>query len=113
MSQALETKPSTLGALLAAYSQNAYQKQMLSDIGNKMFVMYTQHGLPPDMFMDAWNKREPLPKSAWLVVISEYYGFFLEHRRKSGLSEKYIDKVRRNNREAIQRFIESGELGEY
>lgn len=85
----------------------------LLKIGKMMFDMYTQNGFPPDMFFDEYEKVEKLNKDEKIFIITEYQTLFLEHRRQSGIEEKNVGKVRKNNLEAITRFINTGEVGVY
>lgn len=85
----------------------------LVGIADKMFHMYADMGFPPDMFLAEIDKTTELSESEKIFIVSRYQGLFLEHRRKSGIQEKNLDKIRRKNREDMERFIESGELSIY
>ena len=85
----------------------------LVEIAKKMFSMYTDMGFPPDMFLNEMDKQAHLQQSKKIFIVSEYQALFLEHRRKSGVQDKNIDKIRRKNREDMERFIETGELSIY
>lgn len=100
---------STLLDAQALHSAN----ERLNHLGQEMFRMYTEGGFPPDMFLDELEKRIKLPLTAKIYIVSVYQTMFLDHRRKSGIREKNLDKLRRRNREDIERLIETGELGIY
>lgn len=103
---------SLLGTLLTA--QVTYKDdERLTTLGYEMFRMYTEMGFPPDMFMSELEKRMKLPLLAKVYITSIYQANFLEHRRKSGIEEKNIEKLRGNNREDIQRLITKGEIEVY
>lgn len=54
-----------------------------------------------------------LPADEKVYIVSEYQTRFLQHRKLAGLSGENLDKARRHNREVINRFINTGELGVY
>lgn len=82
-------------------------------LGKKMFDIYTSGGFPPDMFLDELGKRIELTKEEKLFIISHYQDLFMEHRRKSGVEEKNLARVRKTNLDNITRFIDTGETGIY
>ena len=98
---------------LAEATVTYHDSKELRQLAHDMFTLYTEDGLPPDMFISEFQKRQELPKLAWVFVISEYQRLFLEHRRQSGLNEKRLEPIRRRNREDIERYITKGELGVY
>jgi len=108
-----ETKEQIALRTLAEASIKYSSDQAMIGYGNKMFELYTAHGLPPDMFLDELNKRTPLDLLAKVFIVSEYHTQFLEHKRLSGIEDKRIDKVRRRNRDEILALIRTGELGRY
>lgn len=101
-----------LSTLLGALAKHEDDTRLM-DYGDKMFGMYTDMGFPPDMFLTELEKKVKLSQSEKIFIVSHYQTKFLEHRRKSGVQEKNVDKIRRKNREDIERFIETGELSIY
>lgn len=85
----------------------------LLTLATQMFTMYTQNGFPPDIFMEEVEKRRKLTLLQKVFIVSTYQTMFLEHRRKSGIEEHNINKIRKKNREDIERLIETGETGIY
>ncbi len=82
-------------------------------LGKAMFTMYTQNGFPPDMFFDQLEARTVLPKAMKLAMLNEYQRLFLEHRRKAGISEDRVEKIRDQNRKILADFMRTGEVGVY
>lgn len=103
---------SVLGELIEATTTYGDDGQ-LADIGHEMFRMYTEGGFPPDMFLSELGKRMELPLLAKIYVTSVYQTDFLEHRRLSGIQAQRLEKLRKRNREDIERLIKTGELGIY
>lgn len=101
-----------LREILKAEVKYRDDKRLLA-LSDSMFRMYTDSGFPPDMFLAEVGKGSELTQPEKIFIISRYQGKFLEHRRKSGIQEKNIDKIRRKNREDMERFIQTGELSIY
>ena len=93
----------------AKYSNDDY----MQFLGKEMFRMYTEMGLPPDMFISEIKKKVHLDQLAVIFIVSTYQGLFLEHRRMSGIDDKRVNKIQRKNNEDIIRLIKTGELGVY
>ena len=103
---------SVLGTLLKA--QTKYRdNQELNLLAETMFKMFAEGGFPPDMFLEEVGKRQKLTKLQKVYIVSAYQALFLEHRRKSGIEEKNVDRHRKKNLEDITRLIETGETGIY
>lgn len=103
---------SVLRILLEALAKYKNDEQ-LNNYGQEMFRMATEMGFPPDMFLSELSKRIKLTKLQKVYIVSTYQTLSLEHRRKSGIEEKNIDRIRKKNREDITRLIEKGETGIY
>lgn len=78
-----------------------------------MFDLYASFGLPPDMFLKNLAELVDLTDLAKVYIVSQFQHRFLEHRRKSGVQDKNLAKLRRRNLEDITRLIQTGELGVY
>lgn len=92
-----------------------FRTPALDNIGKQMFTVFTQQGLPPDMFFDNYKKLdiEQLTRYEMICVLSSYLTHFVEHRRRSGIEPKRLDNIRRQNRELIGSFIRRGEIQIY
>lgn len=100
-----------LEALTEAYIR--YDKTDLKDLGFKMSTMHTDRGFPPSMFLAQLEKQIELPILAKVFICSEYQTHYLEHRRKAGIQEKNVDKIRKKNVQDIEKLIKTGEFGDY
>lgn len=89
------------------------EQAKLDQLANSMFVMYTQNGFPPDMFLDKLSKLIPLNEDQKLFIISKYQDKLIEHKRLSGIEEKNLDKVRKGNIRILESFLKTGESGIY
>lgn len=78
-------------------------------LGIKIGKLYTDHGLPPDMALD----RIKLNKKQKISVVYGVCQWLIEHKRKSGATEKSIERQRKTNRNMIESFIKKGEMGVY
>lgn len=85
----------------------------MTDYGHRMFTMYTQNGFPPDMFLDELKKRLTLSRDEGLLIVDSYLADSLEHKRRAGITEERVDKIRQANRRKIAEFYKTGELGVY
>lgn len=102
---------SALAALLQAHVE--YGKSNLREMGLAMFTMYTQNGLPPDIFLDELEKKTPLPLLAKVFIVSEYQSRVMEHKRLAGATDKNIDRTRQKNLRDMEHLVKTGELGTY
>lgn len=78
-------------------------------LGKSLGRLLTDHGLPVDMALS----RIEVPKSRKLAVVNGICQWLIEHKRNSGATDKAIDRQRKQNKEAIDRFINTGETGLY
>lgn len=89
-------------------------KKELEDMGLHVGKTYTDHGLPIDMALDQLDKRFPgLTRYSKVIILNAALGWLIEHRRNSAATEKALDRQRKNNRETMRRYLESGEAGLY
>lgn len=107
-----DTTDSVLSALLKAQLLYTDDERM-NWLGKIMFTMYTDKGFPPDMFLDELAKWQELDLLAKIYIVSVYQTLFLEHRRKSGIQDKSLEKIRKRNVADLDRLIRTGELGIY
>lgn len=96
------------GRLLVAYSKRSPQLDRLAE---QMFIFSTQHGLPPDMFLSKIDGQQLLDLDEKTYIVSEYLSKVLEHKRLSGIEEKNLNKVRRNNKNIMMKVIQGKEIG--
>lgn len=101
----------SLGVLIEANATHKDDKY-LNKLAQEMFRMYAEMGFPPDMFLDQVSKQG-INKLQKIYLVSQYQTLLLEHRRKSGIEEKNIDRIRKKNKVDIERLIETGETGIY
>lgn len=87
--------------------------EKLERLGSNMFHLYSDNGLPPDMFLSQLEKQTPLTLNQKIYIVSVYQQLTLEHRRKSGLQEKGLERLRKNNLEVIEQLIAKGETNIY
>lgn len=78
-------------------------------LGKRLGRLLTDHGLPVDMSLS----RIDVPDRKKLAVVNGICQWLIEHKRRSGATEKAIDRQRKQNAEAIDRFINTGETGLY
>jgi hypothetical protein len=81
----------------------------LQEIGIKVGKLYTDHGFPIDM---ALNKL-PYSHMQKVSILDGACSWIIEHKRKSGATEKAIERTRKSNRTMIERFINKKEVGVY
>lgn len=96
--------PDGLLEALAADSDKKYQT-----VGIEIGKLYTNHGLPIDLALE----RLDLSKSQKIAVLAGAQNWLIEHRRNSDATDKALDRQRASNREAMERFIKTGETGVY
>lgn len=92
--------------LLEAVAKN---DGFLEDMGTQIGRLYTDFGLPIDMALD----RLPYTYEQKITILHSALGWFVEHKRNSGATEKSIERQRKSNRELMERFIKSKEVGIY
>ncbi|HET6925068.1 MAG TPA: hypothetical protein VFH39_04520 [Candidatus Saccharimonadales bacterium] len=95
------------GDLLEAIASDP--NRLLEAEGKKIGRLYTDHGLPLDMAFD----RIDIPKQQKLVVLHGALAWLIEHKRNSGATDKAIERQRKANREALDRYVTTGEIGMY
>lgn len=98
---------SALGTILGAMTKPGYAD--LEKLGVSLGKLYTDRGFPLDMALDKLD----LPKDAKLAVINGACGWFIEHKRRSGATDKAVERARATNREILERFYLTGEVGIY
>lgn len=81
----------------------------LQDIGKRIGQIYTDHGLPIDMALE----RLDMTKQQKLAVLSGAQNWLIEHRLNSNATDTALERQRKANRDALHRFIKSGETGIY
>lgn len=81
----------------------------MEELGLKIGKLYTDHGFPIDMALD----RIDLPMQRKIVLVNSALGWLIQHKRNSGATDAAIERQRRFNRTAIERFINTGEAGIY
>lgn len=85
----------------------------MRELGRLMFTMYSQEGLPPDMFLDELGKRKEFSVSERALIVTYYLLESLDHKRKAGITDERVDKLRARNLSLLSQFMETGELGVY
>lgn len=100
-----------IGTLLEAISLDTDDE--LDSFGVKIGHLYTDHGLPIDMAFDKLNQRFDLTSQQKLAVLNGALWWLVQHRRNSAATEKALDRQRKINRETVERFIRTGEVGLY
>lgn len=81
----------------------------LKEVGIKIGRVYTDFGLPIDMALD----RLELNKKQKLCVLFGAQNWLIQHRKNSNATDKALDRQRKINRDALNRFIKTGEVGVY
>jgi hypothetical protein len=81
----------------------------LFELGMKVGKIYTDFGLPIDMALD----KLPYGKREKAQVLFGAQNWLIQHRRDSNATDKAIERQRRANREAMYRFLKTGESGVY
>ena len=90
-------------------SNSLIHKDKLKQLGVQVGKLYTDHGFPIDMSLDRLN----IGIAAKLAVLDGSCQWLIEHKRRSGATEKAINRQRKANLEMVTRFIETGETGVY
>ena len=83
--------------------------EQLQEIGIKVGQLYTDMGLPIDMALD----KLEMTKEQKISVLDGACQWLIEHKRKSGATDKSIERQRKTNREMLERFIKGKETGVY
>lgn len=94
------------GELVAAIATHDTKAE---EFGTQVGKLYTDKGLPIDMALD----RIDWPKERKIVVLQGALDWLIEHKRNSGGTEKSIERQRKTNAAAMERFINGGETGMY
>ena len=80
------------------------------DMGKQIGRIYTDFGFPIDM---ALEKLPESTKQQKLLIIMGAQNWLIEHRKNSSATDKALERQRRINKEALERFIQTGETGMY
>lgn len=99
---------SDLAELVEAFFIDADGK--MREIGTFIGKLYTDRGFPPDMALDELTN---LSKPQKLAVLFGCCSWLVQHKRNSQATEKAIERQRKQNREALHRFVATGEAGLY
>ncbi len=83
----------------------------LNESGKMMFRLFTQSGMPPDMFFDSLKEKMNYNNEELLYILSVYQSEFIEHKIKSGINEKNLKRNQDNNVKVIESFLKTGETG--
>jgi hypothetical protein len=97
-----------LKELLIAQSKD--KDKSLNELGIKIGKLYTDHGFPIDM---ALSHLKDLSKMQKIAVLAGAQSEMIQHKRRSGATEKALDRTRESNRKALVSFIKTGESGVY
>lgn len=99
------------GILLESLTQK--ESGLLKSMGLKIGRLSTDHGLPLDVSMKQLEKSTQYDLGKRLVILHGALSWLLEHKRKSGATEKAIARQRVSNRKAIESYAHTGEVGIY
>lgn len=78
-------------------------------LGKVMFISQSQDGLPPDMFMDEFEKRMgKLTKEQKMTVVMSFQSEMMKHKMLSGIGEGQKGEMQENNRKVLRRIMETG-----
>lgn len=106
--------PYVLPALLKVFTKfDPKQRAWLDELAKLVFVGYSQNGLPPDFAFDSLGEHYDLTKDQKLYILWQYQNLDMEHKHKSGITPKRQEALQRRNREVIDSFIKTGEVGIY
>lgn len=78
-------------------------------LGERIGKLYTDDGLPIDIALQSPS----IPSDSRLLVLYGACKWLIEHKRRSGATEKAIERQRMVNRRAIESFINFGECKIY
>jgi hypothetical protein len=81
----------------------------LHELGIQIGKIYTDHGLPIDIAFDKLS----FPKEHKTAILNGALHWLVLHKRNSGATEKAIERQRKLNRDYMEKFIETGEVGLY
>lgn len=98
---------STAGLMVKSLAQP--HSAALQALGVEVGKLYTEHGLPLDMALD----RLEHPKDQKLSILHGACWWLVEHKRRSGATEKSLERQRAANLNMISSFVRGAELGVY
>lgn len=101
------------GRVVEAFANTHEKREELDHYAKAMADCYTDYGLPPDMALTELKKKRKFSEDELVYLISVLQSHLLEHRRKSGITEARVEKIRVRNRDQIEAFIKTGEMGIY
>lgn len=96
----------TLGILLKAM---AHPYEGDEQLGLQIGKLYTDMGFPIDMAL----VRLEIPYKRKILVLHGALQWLIQHKRNSGAGDKAIERQRKTNRDAMERFINKKETGLY
>lgn len=88
------------------------EKEQMLEIGTKIGQLYTNMGYPIDMSLQKLQEAGYGDKQL-IVVLHGALGWRLEHLRRSGATDKAVERTRKTNRADLERYINTGESGVY
>lgn len=88
-------------------------RKEIRDLGKEMFILKTQHGLPPDFFFIELDKKIKFPKICKFAILDKFLNEMTEHKLKSGVEfeGKNHKKLQERNKRILIKFIETEEVG--
>lgn len=87
---------------------NIFNKKY-TELGEKIGKLFTEYGLPIDMALSRINITENNKKA----VLNGALNWLVEHKKRSGATEKSIDRQRIQNKKYMLNYLMTGEVGIY
>lgn len=105
-----EMSPSVVGELIKSQLMiDSENMDHILRLGERIGKLYTDDGLPIDIALQS----PYIPSDNRLLVLHGACKWLIEHKRRSGATEKAIERQRAVNRRAIESFINYGECKIY
>lgn len=79
-------------------------------MGKIIFDSFTDSGIPPEIILDELEKKNKFSKEEKISIIYNFQKLFIEHKIKSGIGEKRLNKVRENNINILIKLYKTGEF---
>jgi len=107
-----DTKPDTSHSELMRVLLHTSEEdtERLRNMGVEIGKLYTDHGYPID---SAFDQLATYSKDQKLLILNGASSWLIQHKRNSGATDAAIDRQRRTNREMLDRFVKTGEVGIY
>lgn len=105
-----EMSSSVIGHLIQSHTTTTSENMdHILRLGERIGKLYTDDGLPIDIALQSPS----IPSENRLLVLHGACKWLIEHKRRSGATEKAIERQRAVNRRAIESFINYGECKIY